>query len=220
MKKSLITAIFVLSSVAAAAQLPNFAPTVGNGVVYGYTLVKYHTGANAWETSSSIQYGISNYFQTGIALHTAPGVAQMGYIARGGYSFSDYFKVGGQLMPAFDLNDKYKFCYLASALFLNGKITRDGKLIWVTNTWIESNKKLQTAGQATYLGYNFTLPGERHLLTPMAGILHSWRFDQPADLAVGCYYTRRNVFLYLWTNNLLTGQPGILVTVEFAFKNK
>ena len=59
MKKIIITIIAVTLSVAASAQIPYFAGTVGNGKLYGYTSLKARPGINAQETYTTFQYGTS-----------------------------------------------------------------------------------------------------------------------------------------------------------------
>ena len=64
-----------------------------------------------------------------------------------------------------------------------------------------------------YLGYTIPL-GERLSLTPMAGVLHSWLFDQDADMAAGCYLTIKHWNIYLWGNDLLKSHPRIVLGVD------
>ena len=104
---------------------------------------------------------------------------------------------------------------------MNGNISSDGKLFWVTDTWLENNKnELTSAKQWTYLGYTFSLSGIGNNITPMAGIIHSWKFDQDPDLSFGAYYSHKNINLYVWTKDILTRQPRFVVAIEFAFSNK
>ena len=221
MNKIIILLTLCVCALTSIAQVPNFGTTVGDQKLYGYSALKYRVKANSWETYSTLQYGITDYMQIGADLYTATGNAYIGYTARAGYKFSNYFKLGVQITPSFDLNDQHKFSYLTSALYMNGNITPDGKLFWVTDTWLENNKKeLTSAKQWTYLGYTFNLPGNYNSITPMAGIIHSWKFDQDPDLSFGAYFTHKNISLYAWTNDILTRHPRFVVAVEFAFSNK
>ena len=86
----------------------------------------------------------------------------------------------------------------------------------------EANDKehLTSAKQWTYIGHTFGLPGNGNSITPMVGAIHSWKFDQDVDLAMGCYYSHKNINLYAWANDILTEQPRFVVAVEFSFSNK
>lgn len=221
MKKVLLTGVFLFIAAILYAQVPNFGTTVGDQKLYGYSSLKYRPKTDAWETYSTLQYGISNYFQAGVDLYTGTGTNYIGYVVRGGYKFSDYFKLGAQLTPSFDLSDNHKFGYLTSAIYMNGNITKDGRWFWVTNTWLENDKhELTSAKQWTYVGHTFPLKGNGNSITPMLGVIHSWKFDQDVDLAGGFYFTHKNINLYAWANDVLTGHPRFVLAVEFAFSNK
>lgn len=223
MKKKNITLLVLLSVISQAAysQIPNFATTVGDQRLYGYSSLKYRANADVWETYSTLQYGIGNHFQAGVDLYTNGGNSAIGYVVRGGTKVSDYFKIGAQLTPSFDLQSHHKFSYLTSALYINGNLTKDGKWFYVTDTWLENDKdKLTSAKQWSYVGHTFDLPGKANSITPMAGIIHSWKFDQDVDLSMGCFYSHKNINLYAWANDILTKQPRFIVAVEFAFSNK
>lgn len=222
MKKIMMACLLVLSAGVAMAQVPNFGTTVGDQKLYGYSSMKYRANANTWETYSTLQYGITNYFQAGVDLYTATNQNYIGYVVRGGYKFSDYFKLGTQLTPSFDLSNQHKFSYLTSAIYINGNITKDGRLFYVTDTWLENDKdKLTSAKQWTYLGYTFPLgKSGNNSITPLVGAIHSWKFDQDVDLSMGFYFTHKNINLYAWTNDILTDHPRFILAVEFAFSNK
>ena len=53
------------------AQIPYFAGTAGDRNLYGYTSVKFRPGINALESYTTIQYGITDYFATGVDLYTS-----------------------------------------------------------------------------------------------------------------------------------------------------
>lgn len=221
MKRLLALFSFVIVAYTATAQVPNFGGSVGDQKLYGYSSMKYRANVSSWETYSTLQYGITDYFQIGADLYTGTLSSYVGYVLRGGYKFSPYFKIGAQITPSFNLNDRHKFGYLTSALYMNGQITSDGKMFWVTNTWLESDKhKLNSAKQWSYLGYSFDLPGNNNSITPMAGLIHSWKFDQPVDVSLGAYYTHKNISLYAWTDDILTDHPRFIIAVEFTFNNK
>lgn len=222
MKKIVLIVALAAVTAIARAQIPNFGTTVGDQKLYGYSSMKYRANVNAWETYSTLQYGISDYVQVGADLYTNGAVSYIGYVVRGGYKFCDYFKLGGQLTPSFDMGDNHRFSYLTSALYVNGNITKDGRLFYVTDTWLENNKnELTSAKQWSYLGYTCPLgKNGSQSFTPMAGIIHSWKFDQDVDLSLGCYYSYKNINLYAWTNDILTKHPRFILAVEFSFSNK
>lgn len=221
MKKIVFMALMLALSISAFSQVPNFGTTVGDQKLYGYSAMKYRADADTWETYATLQYGIGNHLQTGVDLYTGGGNTYVGYIVRSGTKVNDYFKIGAQLTPSFDLNDRHKFSYLTSALYINGNISKDGKWFYVTNTWFENDKhKLTSAKQWSYVGHTFDLPGNGNSITPMVGAIHSWKFDQDVDLAMGCYYSHKNINLYAWANDILTKQPRFVLAIEFAFSNK
>lgn len=219
-KVSIVLLVCLLSIVSVRAQIPNFGGSIGNQNLYGYTSMKFYSGSNSWETYSTLQYGISNYFQLGTDLYTNANGSYVGYILRGGYRFNPYFNIGAQITPSFNLSNKHKYDFFTSALYMNGIITNDGKLFWVSNTWIEnSNRSLSSVSEWSYLGYSINL-GKRKNITPMLGMIHSWKFDKPVDLSFGTYYNYKNINLYVWTNNLFTDNPRFVLAMEFTFNNK
>lgn len=218
MKKYLLTLFIALSALTdIKAQIPYFAGTVGDGKLYGYTSLKFRPGINAQETYTNFQYGITDYGAVGLDLYTSNGSAYTGFLIRGGYSFSKWFSVGAQVTPSFNLNDSFRFSYLTGAIYLNGNISRDGKFFWCSNTFITINDGAKdTYMNWEYLGMNIpTTKGQS--ITPMAGLIHSWKFDQDVDLAIGAYYTIRNWNIYLWGNDFFKSNPRIIVGVDFTF---
>ncbi len=217
MKKiiSLIIIIFAFSFYL-KAQVPYFAGTVGDGRLYGYTSVKFRPGVNSQETYTTFQYGVSNYAAAGLDLYTYNGSAYSGFLLRGGYRFNKWIGLGGQVTPSFNLSDNFKFSYLTAALYLNGNITDNGRLFWVSNTWASFNDAApDTFSNWEYIGFNIpTVNGQS--VTPMVGAIHSWKFDKDVDLAVGAYYSIKNWNFYLWSNDLLKSHPRVVVGVDFS----
>ena len=216
MMKVFVSIAMLLCAARVAAQIPYFAATVGDRKLYGYSSVKVRPGINHVETYTTFQYGIGNHFATGIDLYTGPGNAYWGALVRYGVTPCKWIGIGAEVTPSFNLNDKLKFSYLTSALYLNGAITRDGRLLWASNTWwIVNNGSSNTFSNYEYLGY--TKPFRNgHSITPMAGAIHSWRFDQDVDLAAGFYYTIRSWNFYLWGNGFLKSNPRIVAGIDFA----
>lgn len=198
------------------AQVPYFSGTVGDGKLYGYTSLKIRPGINAQETYTAFQYGIGNYFATGVDLYTDAGTSYMGYLVRAGYKFSKWFGIGGQVTPSFDLNDNMKFSYLTSALYMNGNITDSGRLFWCSNTWWGVNKGAgNTMSQWTFLGYAIPI-GKGRSFTPMIGEIHSWKMDSDMDIAAGFYYSVKKWNFYVWGNDFLKVHPRVVVGVDFV----
>lgn len=208
------------------AQVPNFGTPCGDQDLYGYSSVKIRAnaeknGMSDWTTYSTLQYGISDYLAVGADLSTGGGNANIGYTIRTGIKTCQWFKIGAQFTPSFNLSDKHKFSYMTYALYMNGDISRDGKFFWVTDTWLEQDRNgLNSADQWSYLGYTFSLPGNGNSITPMGGVIHSWKFDRDPDLSLGCYFTHKNISLYAWANDLVTDHPRFVFAIEFKFSNK
>lgn len=200
----------------ASSQIPYFAGTVGNNKLYGYTSLKFRPGINAQETYTTFQYGLGNTFATGIDLATSRSSAYAGVLIRYGTKLSDYFSIGGQITPSFNLNDNMSFEYVTTALYMNGNISRNGKLFWAANTWWDINRhSSNTISQYLYLGYNFRFKNG-HSITPMIGEIHSWKFDKDADIAAGFYYTIKKWNFYLWGNDFFKDHPRIIIGIDFA----
>lgn len=218
MKNKVLFLILVLSMISTLvkAQVPYFSGTVGDGKLYGYTSLKFRPGINNQETYTCFQYGLGDYAATGVDVYTGLNSAYAGVLVRGGYKVNQWFGIGGQLTPSFDLNNSMKFSYLTAALYMNGSITNDGNLFWCSNTWLGvNNGSDNTLSQWTYLGYSIPTCKSQSI-TPMVGAIHSWKFDQDADLAIGAYYTIGKWNLYLWGNDFLKEHPRFVVGIDFT----
>lgn len=197
------------------AQIPYYAGTVGDGLLYGYTSLKCRPGVNRQETYSTFQYGIGSHFATGIDLYTGPGSAYWGGLIRYGNKFSQWFNIGGEVMSSFNLNDNFRFSYVTTGLYMNGALRRDGSLFWCTNTWWVANRGADDDwSNYEYVGYNIRLRNG-HSLTPMAGTIHSWKFNQDIDVAAGLYYTFGKWTVYAWGNDVLKSHPRLVLGLEF-----
>lgn len=217
MKKLTLLLLLLAATICTKAQVPYFAGTVGDNKMYAYTSLKGRPGINAQETYSVVQYGIGDYFATGADLYTGVGSAYAGMLVRGGYKFNQWFGIGAQVTPSFDLNNNLRFSYLTLALYMNGSITKDGKLFWCTNTWWGVNKGAEyTITQWAYLGYSFSLKNGDSI-SPMVGTIYDWKFNDKADLAAGFYYTHKNWNFYLWGNDFLKDNPRVVAGVDFVF---
>lgn len=215
MKKIICCLITIMVCSVLNAQVPYFAGTVGDGNLYGYTSLKFRPGKNAQETYTTFQYGIGNYTAAGLDLYTSNGSSYIGGLFRAGKKLSQWFGIGGQITPSFDLSHSLKFSYLTTALYMNGAITNDGKLFWCSNTWWGVNKDAPFAlTNWEYLGYTFALKNG-HSISPMIGTIHSWKFDQDIDLSLGAYYTIKKWNIYLWGNDLLKKNPRVVIGIDF-----
>ena len=216
MKKFFVLMMMAAAVIMAEAQVPYFPGTVGHGKLYGYTSLKVRPGINAQETYTTFQYGIGDYVAAGLDLYTGTNCSYAGYLFRVGKKFSKWFGLGGQLTPSFDLNDNFKLSYLTTALYMNGAISKDGKLFWCSNTWWGVNDGADnTLTNWEYLGYSIPLENGRGI-TPMVGAIHSWRFDQDVDFAAGIYYSIKNWNVYLWGNDFLKDHPRVVIGVDFV----
>lgn len=216
--KKIILSVLVLMIFCCAiyAQVPYFAGTVGNNKLYGYTSLKFRPGINAQETYTTFQYGIGNYTAAGLDLYTSGGSSYIGYLFRTGKKLSKWFGIGGQITPSFDLSENMKFSYLTTALYMNGAISKDGNFFWCSNTWWGVNNDSPfTLTNWEYLGYAFTLRNG-HCITPMVGTIHSWKFNQDVDIAVGLYYSIKSWNIYLWGNDFLKNHPRVVVGGDFV----
>lgn len=216
MKKTLLTTLFALISMLTYAQIPYFSGTVGDGKLYGYTSIKARPGINAQETYSTFQYGVGDHVAVGMDLYTGVGSEYWGANVRYGHKFNKWFGIGGEVTPSFNLNDNFKYSYTTAAMYMNGAITKDGKLFWCSNTWWGINNGADnTITNYEYLGYSVNFKNG-HAITPMVGAIHSWKLDQDVDLAAGFYYTIKNWNFYLWGNDFFKDHPRLIVGVDFV----
>lgn len=215
MKLKIFLFFCLVFATAINAQIPYFSSTAGDGNLYGYTSLKFRPGVNEQETYSCFQYGIGNNFSAGSDISTGAGCAYWGALVRVGKVVNPYLGLGVQVSPSFNLNDNFKYSYTTAALYMNGQITKDGKLFWCSNTWWGINKNAEnTITNWEYLGYTFGLSNGRSI-TPMFGCIHSWNFNQNADLAIGAYYSFGNWNLYIWANDLTNNTPRVVIGIDF-----
>lgn len=222
MKKLLLSIYLMTIAITAKAQVPNFGATAGDQKLYGYGAMKYRAKVKTWETYATLQYGVTDYMNIGAEFYNNGLDSYIGYIFRTGKNFSPYFSIGAQFVPSFNIGKNHKYAYMTEGLFLNGNIISNKRLFWVTNTWLEqANHEFTSAKQWTYLGYNFSLGTKgNNSITPMAGIIHDWKFESDVDLSFGAYYSHKNISVYAWTNDVLTDHPRFVLAVEFKFSNK
>lgn len=212
--------ILCIMAFSAKAQVPYFAGAPGDDNLYGYTSLKFRPGINNQETYSCFQYGITDYAATGVDIYASPYSSYMGILLRGGYKVNQWFGIGAQATPSFDLNNSMKFSYFTGAIYMNGNISSSGNFFWCSNTWFGVNKgSTNTYSQWTYLGYTISTYKEQSI-TPMVGEIHSWKFDQEVDLAFGAYYSIGKFNLYIWGNDFFKEHPRIVFGIDFKVSTK
>lgn len=215
---SFLTLLLLLCCVASSyAQVPYYGATVGEHRLFGYHSFKFRPGVNNQRTYTTLQYGINDWFSIGTDLTTGPSERNIGYYWRVGKKFNNWFSAGIQMTPSFDLEDSHKFVYNTTGLFMNGNITKDGKLFWTSNTWHTANKDADdTLEQWWYLAGNLPLT-KNSSIWPHIGVVHSWEFDTDADLAAGFFYVYKQYSLYLWGNDFFKEHPRVTLAVDFTF---
>jgi hypothetical protein len=215
MNRLLLSIIASLLVFEAFAQVPYFAGTVGDGKLYGYTSLKFRPGINSQETYTCFQYGIDDSFSAGTDIYTGIDSAYWGFLVRYGARISPWFNIGAQVTPSFSLNDSFKYSYTTGAIYLNGQITKDGKLFWCSNTWLGFNEGVDnTFTNWEYFGY--TINAGKNSFTPMIGAIHTWKFDGKVDFAIGAYYSIGKFNLYLWGNDILMKNPRLVFGLDFV----
>lgn len=207
----------LLSVPEALAQIPYYAPTVGDGHLYGYTSLKIHPGLNRQVTYSNLQYGLSDAFAVGTDLYTCTDDSSfIGACVRYGKMMSPWFSVGGQFSSSFDLDNRMRYSYSQLGIFMNGQITRNGRLFWAGNTfWSINRDDADYLEQYAYLGYSIPFNNGTRL-TPMAGIIFPWTFDYSAEAALGAYFTVKHCSFYLWASQLNLDNPRLVFGFEFV----
>lgn len=216
MKKLFSFILLSLFTCVLSAQVPYFGATVGKGKVFGYSSLKFRPGINAQETYTTLQFGISDYISLGTDIYANDGTVDHGLYARIGNTWSKWFSAGVQATYQSNLRENYKFSNMNTGIFLNGNITDKGLLFWTSNTWLTfNNGGNHSYKQWWYLGSNIKF-NENNSIVPMVGLIHSWEFDQPADLAVGAYYVYKKYSFYLWGNGFFTKNPRLTVAIDFT----
>jgi len=203
--------------VCARAQIPYFSSTVGNRKLYAYTSLKSFVKEDKFQSYSTIQYGIGNYLAAGMDLYTESGQRYGGILLRTGHKFSQWYGIGAQITPSFDLVGKFGFSYLTSSIYMNGSITSDGHLFWCSNTmWSVKKSSDNTIINWEYLGYSFSVDNG-HKITPMIGAEHSWKFDKSIDIMLGFYCTIKRCNIYLWGDGFIKDRPRVVAGMDITF---
>ena len=199
------------------AQVPYFGATVGEGKVFGYSSLKFRPGINAQETYTTLQFGITDYFSVGTDVYANGSTIDHGLYARIGKSWNKWLSAGIQATYQSNLRVNYKFSNVNTSVFINGDITKNGLLFWTSNTWLTFNQDgNHFYKQWWYLGSNIRFD-ENNSIVPMAGLIHSWKFNEPCDLAVGFYYVYKKHSIYLWGNNFFKDNPRATIAIDFTF---
>ena len=218
MKKVLLGIVLIFAIVAQMrAQVPYYGATVGKEHFFVYHSLKIRPGINNQRTYTTLQFGVNDWFSVGTDLTTGPGEKFVGYYLRVGKKFNQWFSVGLQSAPTFDLDDSHKFGYLNTGFFMNGDITKDGKLFWTINTWHTIDKDGEnTFDQYWYLAGKLPT-GKNSSFWPHIGLTHSWKFNEDSDLAAGFFYVYKQYSFYIWGNDFFKEHPRLTLAVDFTF---
>lgn len=218
MKKIVLFLLLSLcSNIVVFAQVPYYGATVGEHRLFGYHSLKFRPGINNQRTYTTFQYGISDWLSIGTDMASGNDERNIGYYGRVGKKFSNWFSAGVQVTPSFDLENNHKFSYNTTGLFMNGNITHEGKLFWTSNTWHTAYSGAEDSfEQWWYLAGHFPLT-KNSSFWPHVGLVHSWKFDQDADLAAGFFYVYKQYSLYLWGNDFFKEHPRVTVAIDFTF---
>lgn len=217
MKKLLLSLFMTTICMSSFSQVPYYGATVGKDHFFGYHSLKVRPGINNQRTYTTFQFGLTDWFSLGTDLTTGPGEKYIGYYWRVGKNFSQWFSVGIQMAPTFDLDNSHKFGYLNTGLFLNGDITSDGKVFWCANTWHTRNRDgNHSLDQYWYLAGKLPIT-ENSSFWPHIGLVHSWFFNSDPDLAAGFFYVYKHYSFYLWGNDFFKEHPRLTLAVDFTF---
>lgn len=212
----ILVAALVFKCVSGFSQVPFYAPAPGDGNLFGYHSLKFRPSVNFQESFTTFQYGIGKT-AVGLELYTCPTGVYSGYTFRAGLYESNYFNVGVQTSPNFSLTDSHKFSYITSGLYLHGAFEPSGKYYWLSNTlWTVHTDKMADIEHWLYLGARFPLPGGSTLI-PMAGTIHSWRFDSVPDISIGCSWAIGHYEFLVWTNNYTGDNFRIVFGIAFVY---
>lgn len=218
MKRLLLSLLVICAGcVTTMAQVPYFGATVGEGNVFGYTSVKVRPGQNAMEDYTTLQFGVTDWFSIGTDIYASKETVDHGLYARVGWKWNQWISAGSQVCYQSNLRDNYLFSNVNAGIFLNGDILENGCLFWTSNTWLTFYQDGNcTYKQWWYLGSNIHI-NKSQSLVPMIGLIHSWKFEQPADLAIGAYYVYKKYSFYLWGNDFLADHPRLTIALDFTF---
>lgn len=213
--------LLLFASVAANAQIYIYPETAGKNTFYGFTQLSFRPQHDYIMSYTTLQHGVTNWLDLGIDMTASGHEANMGFLAHVGHRFNNWIGLGAQFVPSFDLNDKFKFNYITNIYMLDGALTPSGNLWWASNTW---HTILRNGDQIItnwwYLGYNIKL-AENHALTPTVGVYHSWRFDEPADMAFILSYSYKWLNVYANLSELLPGRNikgDYMPQISFVFE--
>ncbi len=199
------------------AQIPYYGTTVSKHHLYAYTSYKFRPNIDDQYTYSTLQYGISSWLALGMDYMTGPSQSNIGYSIRVGRKFNPWLSAGLQVTPSFDMNEGHEWTCNTTGLYLNGNITRDGKLFWVSNTWHTASRHADASiVQWWYLASSLPLT-KYSSLWPHVGLGHSWLFDRNANLALGLYFVCRRFGVYLWGDDFFAVNARITVGLEYVF---
>lgn len=225
--KKYFSILLLFVSVATNAQFYIYPETAGKNTFYGFTQLSFRPQNDFIMSYTTLQYGATKWLDLGIDITASGQESNMGFVVHVGHRFNNWIGIGAQFVPSFDLNDKFKFSYVTNLYMLDGALTPSGNLWWTSNTWhtISRNGE-QDISNWWYLGYNIKL-AENHALIPTVGVYHSWKFDEPADLALILSYRCKWLNVYANLSELLPDcnvkgnyMPQISFALEFFIPTK
>ncbi len=217
MKKTLLLLLFTIITSTAFSQIPFYATPLGKGTIYGYFEYQFQPGENNQGAYTYWQYGLTNWLDLGFDFQAGVDYHSTAFTAKLGYTFSKWFSIGAMIQPWFNSSDKFKFGGLLNTVLLQGSLTNNEKLFWLTNTEIGCFDDLTDYyNQQWCLGYNFELKNG-DILGPMTGIKHSLHFNEDVKPFLGLYYNHKRLGVYLWGNSLAESKPEFSVGLEFTF---
>lgn len=217
MKKTLLITLLTVVTMAVSAQIPYYADPLGKGTIYGYAEFGFHPGINAQEFSTYWQYGCTDWLDAGFDYSLAEEYSSMAVTAKFGYMFSKWFGASAMIQPWFAVNNNFQFDGLLTTVILQGSLTKNEKLYWLSNTalgWLNEYKGYNA--QTWYLAYKFKFKNE-DTLSPMIGVVHNWKFDEDAAPTAGLYYTHKRLGVYLWGGDLLASFPRFGIALDVTF---
>lgn len=218
MRKSLLAIVLLLNALQSYAQVPFFKSETGlKSDVYAYTSMQKNSAYSKLDSYSTVQFRVGNSIFLGADLATGLNNSYMGFVIRYLKPVSQYFNFGLQITPSFILNSRFTLAYTNANIYMNGVITSDHKLFWLSNTyWFSNNFWNSTIQQYTYIGYNFDLP-YNFVATPLIGESHSWLMNGKMDLNLGLQLSYKQYTLGVWAREFIHKQSMIRIGLSAEF---
>ncbi len=215
MRKLFITLLVSLLAIPAFAQIPSFHRVAGDKTMYSFAIVDWNPKTEALSSFSSYQWGIGDYFSTGVSFSNSLASQNMAFVARTGVKINKHFGIGGMLNPWFNLNRSMKYSHLSGWIAINGDVA--GNLSYCTNTNFNIREQKMRASQLSYIAYTIGID-DNWSLTPMVGGSFSWAFNETFLPSAGLFLAYKEWGFYVWGRQLVTGDPSIEFSIEFRLR--